>query len=231
MANSPIQSVTDGQIATFLVSLYDGTVSEFDFVEPGQGDSGICWAHKRVDEVDYIFLRGSATLRDWFRDLLALASPWTHDTLGPVHPGFLLGMDRCWAEIKERTKGPWIVCGHSLGAARAAILTGLMIESGVAPLCRVVFGEPKPGFSKLAQYISSVPSRSYRNGNAGREHDLVTSIPFSFHPEEYVHAETLIDVISEPDLETTLLYGPLRFHKMELYVKALVDLEANANTK
>lgn len=215
--------MTDAQIANLLLDLYGGKNS-FDFVESGSGDSGICWAHKRVDGVDYIFLRGSVTLQDWFRNLLALAAPWTHETLGPVHPGFLLGMDRCWAEIKQRTSGPWVVSGHSLGAARAAVLTGLMIESGVTPLCRVVFGEPKPGFSKLAQYISHVPSRSYRNGH-NRDHDLVTSVPISFPPEEYVHAEALIDVTAIPSLKQTLKYGPLRYHVMELYAQALAALK------
>jgi hypothetical protein len=219
--------MTDLQIANSLVDLYAGTLTSFDFVEPGKGDSGICWSSKRSDGVDYIFLRGSVTLADWFKDLIALAAPWTHDTLGPVHPGFLLGMDRCWAEIKFKTAGPWVVSGHSLGAGRAAILTGLMLEDGISPLARVTFGEPKPGFAQLAKFISKVPTRSYRNGH-NRDHDLVTSVPISFPPEEYAHAETLIDVSAIPSLEETILHGPLRYHSMKLYVQALAGLVADA---
>jgi hypothetical protein len=151
---------------------------------------------------------------------LALATAFEHETLGPIHQGFGLGMDRCWARIKAQTKGPWIVGGHSLGAGRADVLTGLMVEDGCPPLARVVFGEPKPGFKRLADYISGIPGRSYRNGNP-QHHDLVTDVPLTFPPEEYVHPTPLIEVDCEPDAAVVERWGAFRYHHMPLYAGAL----------
>jgi Lipase (class 3) len=210
--------VTDGAIALLLVDLYSGAYASFDHLEPGNGPSGICWATKRVDGVTYIFLRGSVTFWDWFKDFISLAAPCTHDVLGPVHPGFALGMDRVYAAIKQHSEGPWVVAGHSLGAGRAAILTGLMVEDGRTPLARVVFGEPKPGFSQLSRYIARVPGRSYRNGDT-HQHDLVTDVPITLLIAEYEHPTPLIEVLAEPAIDAK--EGVFKWHNMGLYAKAV----------
>jgi len=217
---------SDLWIAQRLVDLYAGGTG-FDYYDPGKGPSGICWASQRSEDVTDIFLRGSATFWDWVKDLMLLPAPWEHDTLGLIQPGFALGMDRCWAAIKANTIGPWRLHGHSLGAARADILAGLMLEEGIAPLGLVLFGEPKPGFQKLADYIASVPRHSYRNGNPTglRGHDLVTDYPILASPPRYVHPSKLIDVSAVPDLKVDLEYGIFRFHHLPLYVEALGKYE------
>jgi hypothetical protein len=214
--------ITHAAIAGLLVDLYAGA-NTFDNYAPGIGPSGICWASKRVDGVDVILLRGSVTFWDWFKDFLALATPFEHETLGPIHQGFGLGMDRAWRDISEVTKGPYIVAGHSLGAGRAAILTGIMIESGVQPLARVVFGEPKPGFDRLKQYIARVPGFSYRNGDT-HAHDLVTDVPITFLLEEYEHPTPLIEVLATPAADAP--NGVFKWHNMGLYRAALKGLSA-----
>jgi hypothetical protein len=211
--------ITDAAIAGLLVDLYAGATT-FDHFAPGLGPSGICWASKRVDDADVILLRGSVTFWDWFKDLMALAAPYSHETLGPTHPGFTLGMVRCLRDILAVTKGPYIIAGHSLGAGRAAILTGLMVEAGILPLTRVVFGSPKPGFKRLSDYIAGVPGRSYRNGDE-HHHDLVTEVPFLLPPEEYVHPSPLIMVSAAPDPATATKFGLFKWHHMPLYAQAL----------
>jgi len=209
--------ITDAAIAGMLVDLYAGK-NTFDNGEPGDGPSGICWASRRVDGVDVVVFRGSVTFWDWFKDFVALATPYHHETLGPVHPGFALGLDRCWHRIKKQTAGPWIVGGHSLGAGRADIMTGLMIEDGHAPLARVVFGEPKPGFAQLKNYLDAVPGRSFRNGD-GHAHDLVTDVPITFFLEEYEHPTPLIEVLAAP--AATATGGVFKWHNMLLYNAAV----------
>lgn len=216
---------TDLGIAQMLVNLYAGAVG-FDHYEPGSGDSGICWALKRMPDADVICLRGSACFEDWIRNLIVLATPFSHAAFGPVHPGFEMGLERAFPDILDamgHNEGPVIVAGHSLGAGRAAILSALFIESGNAPVGRVVFGEPKPGFAQLASYISKVPARSYRNAD-GKHHDLITDVPLSFPPEEYVHASELIDVCAPPSSGDR--WGIFAYHHMELYVQALKGSEA-----
>ncbi len=219
--------ISDLEISQLLVNLYQGPAG-FDFYEPGSGASdGICWALKRTPDADVVCLRGSTTFQDWCRDLVALAAPFSHEVFGPVHPGFEIGMERAFTEILGHTQGDdatgkVIVAGHSLGAGRAAILTALLCEFGNPPIARVVFGEPKPGFSKLAEYISKVPARSYRNTGAGH-HDLITDVPLSFPPEEYVHASELIDVSGVPTIGDP--WGCFAFHHMPLYLQGLKALQ------
>lgn len=209
--------MTDRDLARIQAGVYernDESHIGWDDFERGDGDSGICWGCKVVGGVSVIALRGSVTFVDWIRDLWAFAPPFQHGVLGPVHPGFFCGMAVAWDQIRKRTKGPRVVIGHSLGAARAAVLCGLMVLDHEIPLARVVWGEPKPGFRKLADLIRSIPGRSYRNGDGGRHHDLVTDVPLSFPPEEYVRCGKLIDVQQVP---TDWSWGMFSWHSMSLY--------------
>jgi len=209
--------ISDTQCAILCEAIYEDN-RDFAVFDAGE-DDGICWAIERSSDGDVIVLRGSHTVADWIRDLIALASPFTHHALGPVHPGFLLGMEHAWSEIKPQLMDfPPVVTGHSLGAARASILCGLMLLDGIKPARRVCFGSPKPGFSPLARIIASVPAASYRNGDTAH-HDIVTGLPFSFPPEEYVHPEQLTFVAGAPLPGDPL--GIFAFHRMAYYKAAL----------
>ncbi len=218
---------SDAKIAALVNGIYGYagfTPIAFDHLEQPDGDDGICWGLKRVDDVNVIVLRGSTTPEDWMRDFEAIANPYTHLALGPVHPGFLAGMEQAWTAMRPLIGAKVVVSGHSLGAARSAILTGLMLRDGFAPLARVVFGEPRPGFPQLAQRIAQVPARSYCNGN-GRLFDIVTEVPIAIGPENYVHPCPLTYVCEPPGPEWTQQWGIFAWHAMPLYLAALEKLE------
>ena len=216
--------ITDLAIADLLIKFYAWKGEANIFEAGAYTATGVCWASKRVDGVDVVMLRGSTTPTDWVRDFIALVSPFEHDDLGPVHPGFLIGMADVWRAIFKATTGPRIVAGHSLGAGRACILTGLMVKSGYPPIRRVCFGEPKPGFAQLASIISAVPAASYRNGDA-HHHDIVTDVPITFPPEEYVHPLALTEVCAVPgSAGPQPEWGPLNWHHMPLYRAALAKV-------
>lgn len=219
--------ITDYRAAQLCAALYDLPSPAsviFSHVDPGL-DDGIFWAIAREGDTDVIVLRGSVTPGDWFRDSMAKPS-YLSRRLGPVHTGFYLGMDNAWADMSMllRHDAPVAVVGHSLGAGRAAILTGIMIDAGRPPAARISFGEPKPGFAQLASFVAEVPAKNYRNtGTSG--HDVVTDLPFTI-PEfglNYVHSAPLIDVSGPPDPTDTS--GLFVFHHMPLYVKALSSKE------
>jgi Lipase (class 3) len=219
--------ITVLQSVDLLLALYAGgdAWKTFDFVEPGSGDHDVCWALKRTAGVSVVCLRGSATFKDWFRDFDA-AIPWPHKGLGPVHPGFMLGMTEAYAEIQKHIAGPVVITGHSLGAARAAILAGLFILDGNKPLAKFVYGEPKPGFKQLASVCSEIPmSLSYRNATPNG-HDLVTDVPLTFPPEEYVHSDVLTDVCAPPPANDE--WGPLAWHHLQLYRQGLDSISNKA---
>lgn len=218
---------SDALIASLCEAIYSPTalIASWDHFDLG-ADDGVCWALKKVDGVDIVVFRGSITAQDWLRDLFVLPLPSLlplSTRIGHVHAGFWLGMEQMWGELKPMLTQPVIVGGHSLGAARAAILTGLMVADGKPPITRVVFGEPKPGLIDLADRIKDVPARSYRNGDQ-LHHDLVTDVPMTLPPHQFVHPTPIVPVCAPPagDLFTRL--GIFAWHHIELYVTAITAL-------
>jgi hypothetical protein len=217
-------AVTDKDIAELCVDIYNPPESQkvtWDHFDSGADSDQICWGIKVLDTVDVLVFRGSSTFEDWRRDFDVWASPFGHSKLGPVHPGFLLGIDQVLQEYRDASKGVLFVAGHSLGAGRASILCGLAIAAGITPVGRVVFGEPRPGFQQLANLIAPISeSRSYRNGKPNTfDHDLVTDVPYYLGLYQYVHPTTLIDVSALPPLLDD--WGLFSYHHMQLYAQAL----------
>jgi hypothetical protein len=223
--------ITDRAIAELCVALYaypDNPPMTWDHYDPGEYD-GVCWALKRAGDTDVIILRGSTTQADWIHDAETWAAPETnplYEHMGPVHYGFSCGMDRMWRDARLLTGKKVIVAGHSLGAGRACILTGLMIADGEPPIARVCFGEPRPAYAQLGEYIKSVPARSYRNAGAWG-HDLVTDVPFTLPEFPFVHPAPLIDIDVPPDQEIVSRWSVFAGHHLPLYVRGLA---AHPNT-
>jgi len=214
---------SDAATVALCAEIYQPTAiaGAFDYYDAGM-DDGICWALKRRDGFDIVIFRGSVTRQDWLRDVQALALP---SRIGRVHSGFYAGMEHMWADLKPMLSQPAIVTGHSLGAARADVLAALMTVDGVSPVARIVFGEPKPGLLDFAKLITGIPGRSYRNGDS-THHDLVTDVPFSFPPEQYVHPTPIIPVCCRPaGVEFTDL-GVFAWHHIGLYQTALAALHS-----
>ena len=215
---------SDADCAALCAAIYATAAPiAFDHFDLGS-DDGVCWALKRCDGADVVVLRGSVTAQDWFRD----AEAFTIATrAGRVHDGFHRGMEHMWADVKPLLDQPVIVTGHSLGAARAAILTAFMICDGKSPAARVVFGEPKPGLVDHAQIVKTVPGRSYRNGD-GLHHDVIADLPFSIPPMQYVHPTPIIPVCERPTGDLFERLGAFAYHHIELYQAALQKLQAQA---
>jgi hypothetical protein len=165
--------ITDNTLALLCVASYDPN-AKWDHVWTG---NDIHVTHIQVDGVDIIVFRGSVDAQDWWLDLDAV--PHKHPRLGWCHAGFLKYMDLVFENIMAVVGRNVIFCGHSLGAARASIMTGLFLDHGSQVMARVTFGEPRPAFDRLAEIIakSGCVSRSYRNGL-----DPVPEFPVPFWP-------------------------------------------------
>jgi hypothetical protein len=213
---------SDSAIVALCAEIYQPSAiaGTFDYYDAGM-DDGICWAVKRLAGFDIVVLRGSVTIQDWLRDIQALAMP---SRIGHVHSGFYTGMEHMWVDLKRMLSQPAIVTGHSLGAARAAVLTALMTVDGAAPVARIVFGEPKPGLLDFAKLIAGIPGRSYRNGD-DTHHDLITDVPFSFPPMQYVHPTPIIPVCCRPDDCEFADLGVFAWHHVQLYQAALAAVQ------
>lgn len=224
MSTNIRRAVDDAAIARLACAIYGyagDSPEPWDHFDRGSNDDGVCWALRRLDGVDVLVLRGSTTLLDWLRDFDFVRNPFRHRDLGAVHAGFFLGMPEMWAEARAMVGANVIVAGHSLGAARAAILTGLMVLDGRPPARRVVFGEPYPGLQNFADLIRAVPAASYCAGDA-HGHDLVTDVPFPLPPElPYVRATPLVPVRATPGADIRSRWWIFAYHHMQLYRAAL----------
>lgn len=213
--------ITDHRATELCAALYGritDTPVKFSLIDYGD-DDGVCWAVAQEGEDDVVVLRGSVTPEDWLKDVMAL--PYASRRLGPVHHGFYLGLDNVWNDLQPvlRRNAPTILVGHSLGAARAALLAGFMVTDNRSPVARIVFGEPKPAFQRLADITKDIPTRSYRCGN-GQEHDAITDLPFTLPRLGllYVRQSILIDVPGEAMPNDP--FDMFTFHHIELYMKA-----------
>jgi hypothetical protein len=159
-------------------SLY-GTSGSLDVVWDRKIDGPICWALKKIGDIWYLVFRGSVTRDDWLHDFEALAI-WRDDLLAHVHPGFYAGMKDILIEsLAIIGDDDYLIVGHSLGAARAAIAAAYAIVlAPKRPLARITWGEPRPGFSDLAHLLSEIPNYNFLNGGTG-DYDRVTDVPFT----------------------------------------------------
>jgi hypothetical protein len=216
---------SDALVASLCAAIYRPmAIVELDHFDAGE-DDGVCWGIKRLPGCDVVIFRGSITTLDWVRDLRALASK---TKVGHVHVGFYAGMEHVWSDLRPLVNQPCIVAGHSLGAARAAVLTALMVVDGAPPAARVVFGEPKPGMLDFARIVGTVPGRSYRNGDS-LHHDLVCDVPFSFPPLQYMHPTPIVPVLSKPSESLFERFGVFAYHDIDLYQAALSQASAQAS--
>ena len=111
-----------------------------------------------------VVFRGSETLEDWFRDLDAAMVDIPG--VGDVHQGFSVGMERFMSDVFPAFTGRIVLAGHSLGAARACILAGMLAPFDISVDELHLFGCPRPGGRELARIVNQNVRHieSYRNG-------------------------------------------------------------------
>ncbi len=171
-------------------------------------------AHRKVEDSDVIIFRGSKDALDWIRD--AEGWPTWHNQLGFCHAGFLDEMDDVFAEIRPVIGSRVIITGHSLGGARARILTALCAYNKIPVERLCTFGSPKPAFANLSRLIqkSGMMHETYRNRNDPVPL-LPGILPWWTHHEDWV-------ALNSPAASDDLT--PLRDHHIGLYVAGLAVL-------
>ena len=197
--------ITDLNAAKLCQAVYTGPSASWDkWLEVDGVAAGIM--QDRVSTT--IAFRGSANVEDWLRDLDEF--PEEHPILGHVHSGFLEGMDAFYGDLRPFLNGKVYITGHSLGAAHACILAGLMREY---PLIErvVLFGCPRPGFAHLKRLVTAVCGSiaSYRNRS-----DPVPEVPYLLGLYQHVVEPTQLMSPTDP-------FNPALEHSIDLYVQAL----------
>jgi len=199
--------ITDKDAAQVCVDTYDVS-AKWDHQ---WSEFGVYLYARILGDVLVLAFRGSTTPGDWLRDFFAI--PLYTKSLGTVHAGFYRGLPDAYMEVLDLIKqytGKTVVTGHSLGAAEALILAGLMIKNEYNPLAVITFGCPRPGFYALSEMLacSGVPIRCYRNGD-----DPVPLVPHLIPEWIKPVQDTLIYTPPDPND-----HEPLHCHHMPLYL-------------
>ncbi len=175
--------------------------------------NGVYVALRQTGAGTIVCFRGSVTMQDWERDFEGL--PKHHPVLGMVHDGFLQGMDDAgsWVATMLPT-GPYAIAGHSLGAARALVLAGLLTAAERAPERVLALGCPRPGFRQLSDIINAggYPVMCVRNGP-----DPVAEVPIVL--PDFPYCKPVPDTkVSEPPPEPHDIFA---WHHCPLYLEGV----------
>ena len=193
--------ITDFDVGRLIAAQYAGDRSKFyTFVDPAHDDfAGIAWAAAKVEGVWVICFEGSHDPPDWAHDFDPARI--SVQGLGTLRAGFFANMVDTYQAIFRACKGPKIFCGHSLGAARADIATGLACASLDPPLAYIRWGEPAPCHGpELGTLLKDVQGRSYFNTDPSgymTEQDLVCDVPPALfgwrHPQQLIRVNGGVD--------------------------------------
>ena len=210
--------MTDLDLADLILQLY-ATDQGWDLYWP-ESEWGLCAALRVAGDRDIIIHRGSVTPLDWYDDATSEVSCEPADSdLGEVPAGFYSGLRAFHAATQRGVRPGAIICGHSLGAARAVIHGALLAAQGNPPIAIVALGCPRPGTAKMNALFGATAVRWYRNLS-----DPVPEVPVSVPvllPWIHCGAETKLNEPAPDDDPWELL----RDHHAELYRAGIASLK------
>ena len=136
----------------------------------------------RADGLNIIAIEGTHNLPGWALDFCALGIKdhpgINHSSLGFIHSGFYASAMVVLPRVAlAAARGPYALAGHSLGAALALLLGGLLIDDNMPPVKIGAFAPPRVGSDKFVRIVSTVPHCVYAYGN-----DPVPRVPFRIMP-------------------------------------------------
>jgi Lipase (class 3) len=167
-----------------------------------------------VDGLTVIAIEGTHNRLGWLLDFIATKTEdhqaINHPTLGFLHAGFHLEAATIAPEIALMVHGrDYALAGHSLGAALALLLGGLLIDDGHAPVKIGAFAPPRVGGPQFIKTVASVPIAAVRFGD-----DPVPGVPFEFDPD-FPYRQVPLAQVGAP------MINPFSCHHIDNYVNAI----------
>lgn len=118
---------------------------------------------------------GWGWLTDFTTWMVADQAGVDHKTLGLVHAGFYRASLICLGKILDiADKEQVALAGHSLGAALALLVGGLLADHGTPPVRIGAFAPPRVGGKQFVDLATSLPGCAYRYGR-----DPIPEVPFT----------------------------------------------------
>lgn len=170
--------------------------------------------------VHTIAFEGTSKFVEWLIDFMAIDnSVADHAAFGAVHRGFMRDVLLVGPAIANYLDGlgwpPFLVTGHSKGAAEALLFTAWMKQLGHPPLATWAFEAPRVGTAILRDYVDDLDISQTSTINAHGK-DIVTRVPFEFGWVD-VREPILLPVPDDYDIPTQ--------HRMPAVVSSLQALQ------
>ena len=115
---------------------------------------------------------------------------------------------------RAESMAPYALAGHSLGAAMALLLGGLLINRGRPPMKIGAFAPPRVGGDQFVKAVGKVPVSAYIYGN-----DLVPDVPFTILPA-FPYEQVRLIQVGQPRADR------LSCHAIANYVAAVKEIAA-----
>jgi hypothetical protein len=185
---------------------------QWDHLFQGSGDGDVYVGLKATGGYNVVAFRGSTTPEDWAKNFISV--PAFESGLGWVDVGFADGLGEVVRNLLPfLSQGPWLLTGHSRGAAQALQFGARMALLGYRPQGVMVLAPPRTGRQGLKDIYRTIPVRAYCNKN-----DPVPMVPPWFeHPCDLIHID------QEPPKNDP--WGPIAPHHSELYGQWIEKLD------
>lgn len=181
----------------------------------------------REDGFNIIAVEGTHDPLGWLVNFIGLSivdQQGIQGDLGFVHAGFyaaaVAALPRC---ILIAHRGPYAICGHSLGAAMALLIGALLIDDGLAPEKIAAFAPPRVGGEQFVKIVNAVPCTAYRYGA-----DPVTEVPVWL--PRFPYRQLSLIQLPGPVIGRFDISARVGCHRVENYVsgvKSLVSASEN----
>ena len=172
----------------------------------------------RADGLNVVSVEGTHDALGWLIDFLAVPADEhdgvDHPALGLIHAGFYVAAQAVIDRVDEVAAKPYALAGHSLGAAMALLLGGLLINRGRPPMKIGAFAPPRVGGDQFVKAVGKVPVSAYIYGN-----DLVPDVPFTILPA-FPYEQVRLIQVGQPRADR------LSCHAIANYVAAVKEIAA-----
>jgi len=131
----------------------------------------------KINDLNVIAIEGTHNPLGWALDFFAIAAEnhqaIDHPALGFLHAGFYAAATLAMPTVKTAIgQEPYAICGHSLGAAEALLMGGLLIDDGRPPVRIAAFAPPRVGGEQFVNVVKPL-TNAYRYSD-----DPVPLVPF-----------------------------------------------------
>lgn len=205
--------ISDHELVLAAAATYDPKASPF--FQAADGALRVFLTRSAAGDLTIISVEGTHDPLGWAFDFVAIPEETRptvdHPTLEWVHEGFFLLAALMMPSAREiARRGPYAICGHSLGAALAVLSGAMLVLEGLPPVKIGAFAVPRVGGDRLVSVATSVPLSAFRYAD-----DPVPMVPFTLR--RFPYRQVPLEQIGRASFARAIV-DPFFYHHVAGYV-------------